>query len=165
MIYFNVFNIRLGTLFWKKCFILKWYFQPKVSTRVTKYLEVKITLFFFIFYFFNFHPVEINEPFKIKSDLLKQLSEKKILLQKMHALKHPKALTFQLLKWDPLKIDRRGLSSIPAYLMGKYLKKCISLFFSCLHNMLMAKTSIFPISFLELWLQFVYLLFVYFYFS
>ena len=48
----------------------------------------------------------------------------------MHALKHPKALTFQLLKWDPLKIDRRGLSSIPAYLMGKYLKKCIS-FFSC----------------------------------
>ena len=36
------------------------------------------------------------------------------------------------LKWDPLKIDRRGLSSISAYLMGKYLKKCISFFF-CLH--------------------------------
>ena len=67
----------------------------------------------------------------------------------MHALKHPKALTFQLLKWDPLKIDRRGLSSIPAYLMGKYLKKCISFFFFLL-NIIMAKTSIFPISELEL---------------
>ena len=47
-----------------KCSILKGYFQPKVST------SHKIS-FFTLFYF---HPVEINEPFKIKSDLLKQLS-------------------------------------------------------------------------------------------
>lgn len=42
--------------------------------------------------------MEINDPFKIKSDLLKQLSEKKNIAAKMHALKNPKALTFQLLK-------------------------------------------------------------------